>query len=164
MHGRTWVALAALGLLAACGKAQDSTSAAPPPPADAPADGPSSSPAPSAAPTLSSTAAAIDPGRAIDAVGTEPFWALQIRPETLNFSTPEKPMRRAKNTGLSIEPGMAVWMTTLPGGGAIKASVSVKDCSDGMSERRYPFTVALEAEGRTLKGCAAYADAPPANP
>jgi uncharacterized membrane protein len=155
------MALAAVGLLAACGKSQDGATGAAPPPADAPADAPISSPGlPPPPASVASTAEALNPGRAIDAVGTEPFWALQIRPETLNFSTPDKPMRRAKNTGLSIEPGKVAWMTTLPGGGAIKATVTVKTCSDGMSDRRYPFTVLVEAEGKTLNGCAAYADAP----
>ena len=165
MVRKAWLGLGVLAVLAlaACGQSQDSTPIAPQPPADAPAAAPQSPPAlkpaiPAPAPT------AIDPARPLNALGTDPFWALQIRAANLNFSTQETPMRRAANNGHKLEGGVARWTTTLPGGAALKVTLEIKPCANGLGDHHYPFTAEVETGGKQLKGCATYADDPAATP
>lgn len=89
---------------------------------------------------------------ALDAVGTEPFWSLQARPGRLLFQRMgegAKPM-----AGAGPAPGLdgaIVW-----DGADLKLEVRPGECSDGMSDRVFPYaaTVTLAA-GEVLKGCAA---------
>ena len=150
---RIWI-LALVLTLAACGRSQDSTPSAPTPPADAPASAP---PANAVAPTAPAPTR-IDAARPLNALGAEPFWALQIRPKTLNFSTQESPMRRAANTGPKLDGARASWTAALAGGGALKVTLEIKPCANGVGAGGYPFTAAVETGGKTLKGCATYAD------
>jgi uncharacterized membrane protein len=133
-------------LLAACGRSQDSNPAAPPAPADAP---------PADAPT------AADFGRPLNALGDQPFWALKIRPEGLIFSTTGAKDTSVPNPGPKLGPGQAIWSTTDSGGRPLSATLKASACQDPVSGRSYPFTATVEAGGRTLHGCAVYAEAPP---
>ena len=140
MRHAVFLVLAPLALLAACGPANDSTPTAPEAPADAPN-------AVAAAPP------ATDFARPINALGTEPFWALKIRPEGLSFSEPQQPDRNEKNPGPKVEGDKATW-----GGERIEATLTSGVCRDGMSDRSYPFVAVVKIGGKTLNGCAAYAD------
>jgi uncharacterized membrane protein len=40
------------------------------------------------------------------------------------------------------------------GADALRLTLRKAACSDGMSDRRYPFTAEVEAGGEMLKGCA----------
>lgn len=85
--------------------------------------------------------------------GTEPFWGGEAKGTTLTYTTPEKPDgetitvdRFGGRGGLSLSgklDGMELDMMVTPG-----------SCSDGMSERSYPFTVTLKLAVETLYGCA----------
>lgn len=93
--------------------------------------------------------------------GTEPFWGAQINGGTLTYSTPENiegtqvlVSRFAGNGGLSFS-GM------MEGKGLI-AMVTPGACSDGMSDRTYPFVATLKLGDKVLKGCA-HTDAQPYN-
>ncbi|MEP0392720.1 MAG: hypothetical protein ABJ205_11070 [Erythrobacter sp.] len=93
----------------------------------------------------------------IDVGGTEPFWALRISPEgdayKAQYSAPELPegetfsvIRFAGNNGLGFSgewAGAPVNLTLTPG-----------ECSDGMSDRTYPYTATLQLDEVTLFGCA----------
>jgi uncharacterized membrane protein len=99
----------------------------------------------------------------ITALGTEPFWKLEISPEggryQAVYATPENidgsaftATRFAGNNGLGYSgelDGRAVNLALTPG-----------ECSDGMSDRVYPFTATLAVGEETLFGCA-YTDAAP---
>ena len=85
--------------------------------------------------------------------GTEPFWGGSVTGNTLTYSTPENqagttiPIERfAGRNGLSFS-------GTLDGRDFIMA-VTPGACSDGMSDRTYPFTVMLKVAGETRNGCA----------
>jgi uncharacterized membrane protein len=130
--------IAPLAVLAACSKSEDATPTAPEPPADAPAAAP---------------APATDFARPINALGTEPFWALKIRPEGLSFSEPGQADRNEKNPGPKVEGDHAVWS-----GERIEATLTSGVCRDGMSDRAYPLVAVVKTGGKTLNGCAAYAD------
>jgi uncharacterized membrane protein len=136
------LALAALAL-AACGKSQDATPTAPEPPADAPA------------------AAAVDFSRPLNALGEEPFWALKIRPEGLTFSAAGAKDVAARNDGPKVEADQATWSAAGDDGAPLMATLKAQVCQDPMSGLSYPFTANVNAGGRALTGCAAYADAMP---
>lgn len=85
--------------------------------------------------------------------GTEPFWGGQVSGETLVYTTPENlegetitVERFAGRGGLSFSGEL--------GGEAFDMMVTPGDCSDGMSDRTYPFVVTLSVKGETRQGCA----------
>jgi uncharacterized membrane protein len=84
--------------------------------------------------------------------GTEPFWGGTATGDTLTYSTPENqdgtkiPVERfAGNNGVSF--------TGTMDGRRFDMTVSQVECSDGMSDRRYPFTVTLQIGEDTRGGC-----------
>lgn len=133
---------AALLLLAGCGKSSDSTPA-PTPPADAP-------PAPTT-----------DFSRPLNGLGNEPFWAVKIRPEGLTFSAAGAKDITAPNDGPKVEADQATWSANGSDGMPIAVMLKAMVCQDGASGVSYPFTATVNAGGRLLNGCAAYADAMP---
>jgi uncharacterized membrane protein len=136
--------LAAIFLLAACGQAEQQA-AAPPTPAP---------------PAASPQADAVDFSREVNLLGNEPFWAVKIRKGGLTFSAPDRADLTAPNPGPAITGSQAVW-TADAQGTPVKATLTAQVCQDGMSGLFYPFKAMVELEGRTLEGCAAYADAMP---
>ena len=85
--------------------------------------------------------------------GTEPFWGGEVEGGTLTYSTPENIdgeqitiERFAGRNGLSFS-------GTLEGAEFVMA-VTPGQCSDGMSDRTYPFTVTLQVLGEQRHGCA----------
>lgn len=85
-------------------------------------------------------------------VGTEPFWGGEVRGLTLNYTTPATPAgirvavtRFAGRNGLGLSGTLAdkiLDMTVTPGA-----------CSDGMSDRRFPFMVTLKLGEEVRMGC-----------
>lgn len=96
---------------------------------------------------------AIGPEETIRFTGTEPFWGGEVTGGSLTYSTPENPdgttiavERFAGNNGLGLSgtlEGQAFDMAVTPG-----------ECSDGMSDRTYPFTVTLKVGAEQRSGCA----------
>jgi uncharacterized membrane protein len=84
--------------------------------------------------------------------GTEPFWGGQVTHGTLTYKTPEDLAgqtiaveRFAGRGGLSFDgtlEGKPFIMTATP-----------SPCSDGMSDRTYPFAVTLKIGEETRNGC-----------
>ena len=109
----------------------------------------------------------IGPAEMITLGGTEPFWDVIVSPQndgsyqaTLKtFGYPDEAGERslevsrfAGNNGVSFSgdfEGKPVFIAITPG-----------DCSDGMSDRSYPFAATVSLEGTTLLGCA-YTDVSP---
>ena len=111
----------------------------------------------------------IDPaGKAFDAVvpeevitltGTEPFWSVRITGGAANYSNPEHPegfdfavARFAGNNGLGFTGTLfeePVTITLTPGA-----------CTDGMSDRSYPYVATVALGEETLRGCG-YTDRQP---
>ena len=84
--------------------------------------------------------------------GTEPFWGGSATGTALTYSTPENiegttiPVQRfAGNNGLGF--------TGTLGTRSFDMAVTEAPCSDGMSDRTYPFTVTLQIAGETRSGC-----------
>ena len=96
--------------------------------------------------------AGIGEGETLHFSGTEPFWGGSVTGTALTYTTPDKPAgtaipvhRFAGNNGLAFS-------GTLDGA-AFDMAVSEGQCSDGMSERSYPFTVSLQIGAEKRSGC-----------
>lgn len=94
----------------------------------------------------------------INFTGTEPFWNGTVSGETLVYRTPENTLgeeadgetltvrRFNGNSGLGLSGKLEeqpLDMTVTPG-----------ECSDGMSDRSYPYVVTLRIGEETRYGCA----------
>ena len=88
------------------------------------------------------------------ALGTEPFWALDIESTGLRFRTPDD------TVGIRWPPLTPVVEgdTMRLAGETERASVEVRiwpaQCSDGMSDRVWPYEAVVRVEGTTYRGCA----------
>lgn len=96
--------------------------------------------------------AAIAPEERLHFTGTEPFWGGEAKDGKLRYSTPENPQgteiavsRFAGNNGLSFSGTL--------GGQGFDMAVTQAPCSDGMSDRTYPFTVSLRLGAEVRQGC-----------
>ncbi len=106
-------------------------------------------------------------------VGTEPFWGGTLTRERLTISGADRPEITVLNPGAGPCPpqqacffgnfrnlGPRYVNAVLPGGRRLSLVVDPGACSDGMSDRRYPFRASLSfhggADGRVerLQGCA----------
>lgn len=111
----------------------------------------------------------IDPkGQTFDAVaaddavtltGTEPFWTLKIADGAGVWTTPDNEggtrfgaTRFAGNNGLGF--------TGTLDGKPLTATLTPGECSDGMSDRVFPFVATIALGGDTFEGCG-YTDSKP---
>lgn len=89
------------------------------------------------------------------ALGTEPFWGVDITSDALVYSGVDRPEQRATHDGVELMGTVASWRGTTADGAPIDLILMATECSDGMSDRTYPLTARLEVGGETLNGCAA---------
>lgn len=96
---------------------------------------------------------AIAPDEVISFGGTEPFWGGKVAGSELTYSTPE-----------NVE-GAVIAIKRFTGQGGLGFSGSLDGrsfdllitqgtCSDGMSDRTYPFVATLKLGGEVREGCA----------
>jgi uncharacterized membrane protein len=85
-------------------------------------------------------------------VGTEPFWGGDVRGTVLRYNTPEisagtqvDVRRFAGRNGLGLSGKL--------GDKAFDMTVTPGSCSDGMSDRRFPFLVTLKLGEEVRSGC-----------
>lgn len=126
-------------ILAACGEAPTGTSEDTTPPAAGPA-----------------SARAANYSGEIDVIGTEPFWAVKIRPAGVALSRPDAPEIRNANPGVRIDGQQGVWDSSgaAEDKGRLVVRLTPGVCTDGMSDRVYRFYAEVWIDGDTLKGCA----------
>lgn len=136
------LAILSLLALAAC-QPQDPNGKAAPAPADEPADAQVAENAPS------------DFSKPMTARGTEPFWSLSIDGAHFTFSRPGQPDLVAEAPGAAIQPGRATWIAKAADGAQLTVILYVSECSDGMSDHRYPMSAEVTLLNHTLHGCAA---------
>lgn len=106
-----------------------------------------------AGPQRAETFSAIAPGDTIHLIGTEPFWSGEIAHGEALWKTPETMAgtrfaveRFAGNNGVSFTGRM--------GAERFDLMVTPGQCSDGMSDRSYPYMAAVKLGDRQLSGCA----------
>lgn len=109
-------------------------------------------PAPAPRPT---TLGGVDLSQPLRAIGTEPFWSVEITPETLAYSAVDSSGMRADNPGPTLQGTTAVYAAAGGDGTALVVTLIATECSDGMSDRTYPLTARVEVGPQTLNGCAA---------
>ena len=88
----------------------------------------------------------------VNFTGTEPFWSGDVEGRTLTYKTPENQdgevimiERFAGRGGISFSGVLS--------GAELEMMVTPLECSDGMSDRTYPFTVTLKVGAETRNGC-----------
>lgn len=132
------------------------------PPADAP-------PAAAQAPGEPQPTTSVDPAapfrQDFALLGTEPFWRLDVKGQTLVLTRPDSPPLTATGAVLAASSGKAVW-TAESATPPVVASLSAETCSDGMSDRVYPYKAEVKVGDLVLTGCGISAEelakAPPA--
>lgn len=87
-------------------------------------------------------------GDAYLALGTEPFWSVEITDGRIAYHDAENRAVRVANPGARPSFNGRRYVTP-----RISIDVTATPCSDGMSERRYADTVLVEVDGRSLRGC-----------
>ncbi|MEY3368817.1 MAG: hypothetical protein RI973_1972 [Bacteroidota bacterium] len=97
------------------------------------------------------------------AIGNEPFWQVQISANEglIEFKSIDDEKMKAFSFQTPFQTdGEQVFAAVNPEtGDNIRVAISSKPCSDGMSDRRYPFSANLTFNGRSYKGCAQEFDA-----
>lgn len=84
------------------------------------------------------------------ALGTEPFWSLDIGPKEIVFNEANAPGRPVVQPTPRPIIGFAGEIYQTP---RINVNIVHSRCSDGMSDRVYPDRVQLTVDGRRFEGC-----------
>lgn len=96
----------------------------------------------------------VDLNQPLRAIGTEPFWAVEITPATLTYSDVDRPEQAFPSPGPDIQGTTAVYAVENGGEPSMTVTLMTTECSDGMSDRIYPLTAMVEIGDETLNGCA----------
>jgi uncharacterized membrane protein len=94
-----------------------------------------------------------DPEQNFQALGTEPFWAVEVRPGRLRYTTPENQKGTEFPARRTIEGEAQVWTGTFEGS-QFTLRIAPGICSDGMSDTVYGYTAMVAFAGETRQGCA----------
>lgn len=108
-------------------------------------------PAPEPAPVLGG----VDLARPVRALGTEPFWSVELTGTEMVYTTPDSPGLRAPQPNPVVQGTTATWDAETADGVALRVTLVSTECSDGMSDRTYPLTAIVKVGDRDLTGCAA---------
>lgn len=96
---------------------------------------------------------AIRPEETVRFLGNEPFWGGQVAGTALTYSTPDIP----DGTDIAVTRfagrGGVSW-SGMYSGARFALAVTPGECSDGMSDRTYPFVATLQVAGEQRSGCA----------
>jgi uncharacterized membrane protein len=85
--------------------------------------------------------------------GTEPFWGGQVSGRKLTYETPENPEGETIAVDRFEGRGGLSWSGAL-GEASFTMTVTPAECSDGMSDRTYPFVATLQIGEELRSGCA----------
>jgi len=97
--------------------------------------------------------AGIAAAETVHAAGTEPFWSADVAGGRLIYRTPDNQKGEAVPVSRFAGRGGVSFSGELAAGAATLAIMPGR-CSDGMSDRSYPFDALLEIDGQIHKGCA----------
>lgn len=140
--------LAALMLCACQPQAPDGS------PAQPPADAPTAN---EPGPNDLATPAAPDADLAgdVDARGTEPFWAVNVRKDGIRLIRPDpEPAVVGAYVAPMVDGAGRTVFATRAGDREMVLTLTRKACSDGMSDLSYPFEAQFKLGGQDFKGCA----------
>lgn len=97
----------------------------------------------------------VDLAKPVRAVGTEPFWSVELTGTEMVYTTPESPEQKAPQPHPVVQGTTATYEAATADGTEIKVTLVTTECSDGMSDRTYPLTAMVKIGDRDLTGCAA---------
>ena len=88
-------------------------------------------------------------------VGTEPFWGVEITQlsKATIFTRSDYPAIMAALPERTVKGGVETLVAKAPDG-ELKMVLTPGTCSDGMSDRAYPYSADVSWKGETFKGCA----------
>ena len=87
-------------------------------------------------------------------VGTEPFWGATITVDAITLSGADRPHLRFPAGGREVTGAGVRWRTQTSSGDPVEVTLLRETCSDGMSDRVYPFHATVVLGRETLGGCA----------
>ncbi len=87
------------------------------------------------------------------AVGTEPFWSVEVDPGELTYATPERLLGASAPAERKADGAGITWRAVLEGQPLV-LRVEAGRCSDGMSDAVYPYRATLTVAGQQRRGCA----------
>ena len=108
------------------------------------------------APASPAAASAMDISQPVTARGTEPFWALTITDGAkFRLQRPDHPDLTAEAPGAAMSPHGATWVAKGAKGEQLTVTLRPGECSDGMSDLKYPMSAEVVLLHESLYGCAA---------
>jgi len=99
--------------------------------------------------------AGVDLTKPVRALGTEPFWGVELTGTEIIYSGVDRPEQRAPRPRAAIQGTTVTLAGTTASGTAISVMLAATECSDGMSDRTYPLSAIVKVGDETLTGCAA---------
>lgn len=119
-----------------------------------------SNPEPAAAPTepaapAAATLGGVDLTQPLRAIGTEPFWNVELTADRLAYSSPDGEEATASRPDMVLQGTVATFEGETDKGSPLSLTLTATECSDGMSDRTYPLTAIVKLGDKTLTGCAA---------
>ena len=97
----------------------------------------------------------VDLAKPVRALGTEPFWSVELTGTEMVYTSPEPPEQRAPQPNPVVQGTTATWEAETAAGTALNVTLVATECSDGMSDRTYPLTAMVKIGDLELTGCAA---------
>ncbi|RVQ67799.1 hypothetical protein EKN06_07745 [Croceicoccus ponticola] len=88
------------------------------------------------------------------ALGTEPFWAVHVSEGRLRYMTPEDQQGQSLEYTREQTGKDEIALTAKLDDQDMVLTGRVAECSDGMSDREYPYTITLTIGEEVRKGCA----------
>lgn len=88
------------------------------------------------------------------ALGTEPFWGAQVEGRCVTYTHPEDQKGTRIWTRYTATADGGRWSGSLGGRQFELVTRKAADCSDGMSENKFPMAADLMVNGEKRKGCA----------
>ena len=96
-------------------------------------------------------------GKQFKALGTEPFWSIEVLDGKLLYTSPEQPTAVAIEAHMTAKgkhgDGGLMWEGRM-NGKPVTLTIRKGQCSDGMSDTVYPFKSTFTWGERTEQGCA----------
>jgi uncharacterized membrane protein len=90
----------------------------------------------------------------IRALGTEPLWGAEVEGRCVTYTTPENQKGTRIWTRYTATADGGRWSGTLDGSKFELVTRKQADCSDGMSDNKFPMAADLMVNGEQRKGCA----------
>lgn len=101
------------------------------------------------------TLGGVDLGKPVRALGTEPFWGVEVSLDAIVFTGVDRADFQAEGPVLRMAGAGAVFSAKDAAGAEIILTLKPDKCSDGMSDFVYPLSAEVKVGGETLVGCAA---------